>query len=446
MSAFTPNPGQLRAQEVLTSGATHIGLEGGSRSGKTFWFLRAIAHRANAAPGSRHAAMRFRFAHIKQSIIRDTWPKMLEMCVPDAGGEMNRQDWFYAFPNGSEVWFGGLDDKERVEKVLGNEYVTLFLNEVSQIAWDARNKAMTRLAQKVQRARGEGELPLRAYYDLNPTDTFHWAYKLFHEKRDPVSNKPLPRPEDYAHCQLNPADNAENLPRGYIEQLEALPAHDRLRFLEGVYADGNPNALFSDVDIEKWRHDRGELPPLVRVVVGVDPSGSGDKDNAENDEIGIAVGALGADGNAYLLEDLSLKSGPGTWGQAVASAYERHEADLVVGEGNFGGDMVRHVVHTVNNRVPYKMVTASRGKVQRAQPFSALYSQGRVRHVGRFDKLERELRGFSTHGYLADGSPNRADAWVWVLAELFPGVVSSRKKPEKKPEGRRPPPGGWMAA
>jgi phage terminase large subunit-like protein len=73
------------------------------------------------------------------------------------------------------------------------------------------------------------------------------------------------------------------------------------------------------------------------------------------------------------------------------------------------------------------MVTASRGKAQRAEPFSALYEQGKVRHVGYLSDLEDELAGFSTFGYTGERSPNRADAAIWALASLFPSIVSSRK-------------------
>jgi phage terminase large subunit-like protein len=74
-------------------------------------------------------------------------------------------------------------------------------------------------------------------------------------------------------------------------------------------------------------------------------------------------------------------------------------------------------------KVPYKAVTATRGKVVRAEPIRALYEQGKVRHVGYFPELEDELAAFSTVGYLGSGSPNRADALIWGLTELFPGVV-----------------------
>jgi phage terminase large subunit-like protein len=193
--------------------------------------------------------------------------------------------------------------------------------------------------------------------------------------------------------------------------------------LDGDFADATPNALFADEHIDKWRVNDGKIPELVRVVVGVDPSGSGDADNADNDAIGIIVGGLGIDGNAYLLEDCTVKAGPATWGRIATSAFDRHAADVVVGEVNYGGAMVQHVIQTARPRTPYKQVTATRGKAVRAEPFSALYENGKVRHVGEFAELEDELTAFSTTGYMGANSPNRADAWIWVLTELFPGLV-----------------------
>jgi phage terminase large subunit-like protein len=173
---------------------------------------------------------------------------------------------------------------------------------------------------------------------------------------------------------------------------------------------------------------------MVRVVVGVDPSGADDVDNADNDEIGIVAGGLGTDGNAYLLEDCTVKAGPATWGRVATTAYDRLEADAIVAEQNFGGAMVKHVIQTARPRTLVKMVTASRGKVVRAEPFSALYETGKVRHVGDFPELEDEMTAFSTAGYTGPKSPNRADAWFWVLAELFGGIVAPKEpQPDATP-------------
>jgi len=258
---------------------------------------------------------------------------------------------------------------------------------------------------------------------------------MFVQKIDPESKRPHTHPDDYASFQMNPQDNADNLPAGYLDTLAALSPRLRKRFLSGEFADATPNQLFTDENIDKWRVLDGSTPDFVRVVVAVDPSGSGDVDNADNDAIGIAVVALGTDGNAYVLEDCTVKVGPATWGKIATDAYDRHAADVIVGEVNFGGAMVQHTIQTARARTPYKAVNASRGKVVRAEPIAALYEQGKVRHVGYFRELEDELSGFSTVGYLGDRSPNRADALIWGLTELFPGVVAGKREKKKVEHG-----------
>lgn len=426
-------PKQEAAQNVLAGFATHNMLFGGSRSGKTFLLTRNTVMRAVKAPKSRHAVLRFRFNAVKASIIYDTFPKVMEVAFPGLEWDLNKTDWFAELSNGSQVWFGGLDDKERTEKILGQEYATIYLNECSQISWESRNMAVTRLAQKVDQVidNRRSVLVPRMYYDCNPPSKAHWAYRLFVEKVDPETRIALPQPADYVHFQINPQDNAENISDGYLDTLKSLSARMQRRFLLGEWADANPNALFQEADIDKWRVMDGVLPDMVRVVVAVDPSGSDEEENADNDEIGIVVAGLGTDGIGYLLEDCTIKAGPATWARIATSAYDRHAADTVVGEINYGGAMVRHTIQTARPRTPFKMVTASRGKHVRAEPFSSLYEQGKVRHAGFFSKLEDELCAMSTIGYTGQGSPNRADALVWALSELFPGLVRPQKEKKK---------------
>lgn len=446
---FILTPKQQQAQGIISGDANHIMLFGGSRSGKTALHVRNTIMRALKAPASRHLIVRFRFNHVKTSIILDTFPKVMRLCFPQIKYDLSKADWYATLPNGSEIWFGGLDDKERTEKVLGNEYATILLNECSQISWDAREMVMTRLAQLVMQQM-EGRTPqplkLRAYYDCNPPSKAHWTFKLFKQKLDPTTKEPVSNPDNYASFQMNPRDNAVNLSPEYLTMLAGLSARMRRRFEDGEFADATPNALFDEAIIDRWRVMDGVLPQMIRIVVAVDPSGAGDEDNADNDEIGIVVAGLGIDGNGYVIEDCSVKAGPATWGKVACDAFDRHKADAVVGETNFGGDMVRATIQTARVRTPFKKVTASRGKSARAEPFSALYELGKVRHIGILAKLEDELCAMSTTGYTAAGSPNRADAAIWALAELFPSIVAGPRK-EKPPRDRGErvvSPGGWM--
>ncbi len=414
-------------------------LYGGSRSTKTFTVLRTIINRALGAKGSRHAVLRFRFNHVKASVVYDTFPKVMELCFPQVPYKLDKSDWFAKFPNGSEIWFGGLDDKERSEKILGNEYVTIFLNECSQISYSSYLILITRLAQLCTYIR-DGEIHQmrqKMLLDENPPLMGHWTHKLFIEKKDPLSKSPLKEPDEYDALLMNPVDNVENLPDSYLKRLNDLPKRQRDRFYLGKFGDENENALWTDSVIDASRVT--EVPEMLRVVVAVDPSGADDDENKNNDDIGIGVAGLGIDGIGYVLEDLTVNKGPATWGKIAASAYERHKADRMVGEANYGGAMVEFVVRTANPNISYKSVSASRGKVVRAEPISALHETGKIKLVGRFDELEDELKAFTTTGYTGSRSPNRADWFVWAFTELFPGLTPREEntEPVEIPRSRR---------
>jgi predicted phage terminase large subunit-like protein len=418
-ATFVPTTRQQEAETLLDGPATHVLLWGGSRSGKTALICRKIVQRALRAPKSRHLIARFRFNHVIQSIWHDTLPKVMATSFPGLVCKEHKDSWFWELPNGSQLWFGGLDDKERTEKVLGNEYATIFLNECSQIGLAARNTVITRLAQNVG-------LKLLAAYDENPPISTHWTHRLFIEKREaaPPYGK-LRNAEAYAALQMNPADNAPNLPATYLEELQALPARERLRFWEGKFGQIGENALWTFEGIETYRVTKH--PDLRRIIVAVDPSGTkGGEDGG--DYIGIVVVGLGLDGAAYVLEDASVNAPPAVWGRVVVHCADRHAADCIVYESNFGGAMCEAVVKAAaaeaKLRVNLKEVRASRGKVVRAEPVAALYEQGKVHHVGGFPQLEDQLAAFTTNGYMGDGSPDRADALIWGLTEIFPRVVS----------------------
>jgi phage terminase large subunit-like protein len=430
---------QSEAQSFFAMLAMYIMLFGGSRSGKTFLIVRNIVMRALKAPMSRHLIARFN--HVKASIIMDTFPKVMALCFPRVKYEISKSDWvayIYNGPNnskGSEIWFCGLDDKERTEKILGLEFATIFLNECSQISWQSCQMILTRLAQltmQIINGKEAGPLKLRAYFDCNPPSKAHWTFLLFKQKVNPETREKVVDPENYVLFQMNPKDNADNLSPEYFKTLAGLSARMRRRFEHGEFAEATPNALFDEATIDKWRVDPSQVPQLIRIVIGIDPSGSGDENNADNDEIGEVIVGLGIDGIAYIIEDVSLKAGPATWGRVAVHAYDRHKADAIVGEINYGGAMVRATIQTAASaermRVNFKEVTATRGKTVRAEPFSALYEQGKVRHVGLQPKLEDELCAMSTTGYTGQGSPNRADAAIWALTEIFPAVAAMPKK------------------
>ena len=447
------SPKQEQARDLLNSDAKHILLDGGSRSGKTRVICRNIILRAIKAPKSRHGILRLHFKDVKESIGMDTMPNVFQSAFPDIEYALNKSEWVFTLPkNGAEIWLAGMDDKERTEKVLGKEFATLYANECSQLSWHARNMALTRLSQvcSYQYNGSTHELARKFYYDCNPPSKAHWCYQVFYQQRDPETKRVILDQHNYAKMTLNPRDNPY-LPADYIKELENQSGRMRRRFWEGQYGDVAAGALWSEELIDKWRVTNGDMADLQRVVVAVDPSGSGDSDNSENDEIGIMVGGIGTDGIGYLLEDLTLKAGPATWGKVATTAYDRHDADAIVGEKNFGGEMVRYVMDSqpkVNGRRRnVKLVTASRGKSVRAEPISSLFEQGKIRLVGTFPRLEEELLSMTTNGYVGDTSPNRADAFVWLMSELFPGIVREAVKPPVQTNKFYLPMGaqGWQA-
>jgi PBSX family phage terminase large subunit len=253
--------------------ANHILAYGGSRSGKTFTMVRAIVVRAMRAPCSRHLIARFRFNHAIQSLWFDTLPKVLSTCFPEVETRQDKASWFWELPNKSQIWFGGLDDKDRTEKILGNEYSTIFLNECSQIGLAARNLVITRLAQNCG-------LALKAYYDENPPIVTHWTHRLFVEKREATAPyAQLKNPEAYASILMNPKDNEQNLPATYLAELQALPARERLRFWEGKWGQLGENALWVFETLENNR--KSVRPDIRRIIIGVDPIGTRGDDGGD---------------------------------------------------------------------------------------------------------------------------------------------------------------------
>ena len=230
-------------------------------------------------------------------------------------------------------------------------------------------------------------------------------------------------------------DNRENLSEVFYKEVIEPVTGTRLgrQEIEGEMLDDAPGALWTRtiVDQANWKR---EIPDFQRVVVAVDPSGARNADDDGADSIGIVVVAKGVDGRVYVLADKTCRMGPAGWGDRAVRAYIDNDADCVVGERNYGGAMVEHVIKTAAQQakviVPYKEVTASRGKVVRAEPVSALYEQGRVTHVGSMPELEDQMCQFTTDGYVGDGSPDRVDALVWGVSFLMDIKPTVRVSPE----------------
>jgi hypothetical protein len=226
---FKPTAVQRKALLLLKCGAKHILLFGGSRSGKTTVLVMAIIFRALMYAGSRHLICRLRAKDARSSVLRETLFPWLDNTVGKSGYSYLAHESMITLYNGSEIWIGGLGDKEQADKILGHEYNTIFFNEVSQLSYIAITTAYSRLAMRVE---GCKNLFL---YDCNPGSFLHWAYKIFILKTF-LNGQPLEKPELYASMIINPDDNRENLPEDYISDiLEALPEKQKNRFLHGLW-------------------------------------------------------------------------------------------------------------------------------------------------------------------------------------------------------------------
>ena len=205
----------------------------------------------------------------------------------------------------------------------------------------------------------------------------------------------------------------------------------------GEYEPTAVGAIWDRLTLHQNR--RSEAPELRRILVAVDPAVSSEENS---DEHGIIVVGLGADDRGYVLDDLTTKGGPRQWAERAIAAYDRWDADGIVVEVNQGGDMVKHTLHSVRPNIRIIEVRATRGKHVRAEPISALYSLGRVSHVGSFPKLEDQMCQMTAAGYEGEGSPDRVDALVWGFTELFPRMTAARTvKVHVEHLGA----GGWMS-
>lgn len=234
-----------------------------------------------------------------------------------------------------------------------------------------------------------------------------------------------PRPIPLVRALLADADTAvtrattydnPHLPEAFRQAITARYADTRLgaQELMAEILDDTPGALWTLAVIDAARVAAAPAS-LARVVVGVDPKSGGDGGDGET---GIVIAARGLDGRGYVLGDATTGAGPAGWAAAVVGAVAAFAADAVVAEANQGGAMVEHVLRTSPGgaRLPLRLVHASRGKVARAEPVAGLYAQGRVSHVGALPALETQMTTYVP----GDRSPDRLDALVWALSELFP--------------------------
>ena len=215
------------------------------------------------------------------------------------------------------------------------------------------------------------------------------------------------------------ADNATNLAPTFLAEMTrryAGSAIGRQELLGEIVEDAS-DGLWRRHWIEEARVENA--PEMQRVVVALDPPVTA---TASSDACGIVVAGLGVDKRAYILADRTIQGRtPELWARAALGAYDDFEADRMVAEVNQGGDLVISVLQQFRENFPVVKVRATRGKWVRAEPVAALYAEGRVAHVGRFDALEDQMCAFGSDGTVKGRSPDRADALVWALTDLLLG-------------------------
>lgn len=322
---------------------------------------------------------------------------ILAICPNDERPEYKKSERKLVWPNGATSLIFTADEPERLR---GKQHMKVWADEMAswryQESWD-QAKFGLRLGDNPQAVVTTTPRPVKNVIDLTKDRATH-----------------ITRGTTY--------DNRINLAPSFFDQIVNRYEGTRLGRQE-LNAE-----LLLDVPGSLWTREmiqhlpRTAAPLMRRIVVGVDPSASSQE---RSNEAGVVVDGLGADGSAYCLADRSAVMSPKEWARAAVIAYREFQADCIVAEVNQGGEMVRTVIQAEDPNVPVKMVHAARGKYIRAEPISALYARGIVYHCGSFEALEDQMCTFTPDfDRSRDGSPDRLDAHVWAMSELFPALVA----------------------
>jgi len=385
----------------LLGAARYKGAWGGRGSGKSHFFAEAIVERALMAPGLRVVAVRENQNSLKESAKRLIEDKISALGV---GGRFDIQVDQIKTPGGGVAIFQGMRDHtaESIKSLEGFD-----------IAWV--EEAQTLSSRSLEMLRPTLRKPGSELW-------FSWNPRL---ETDPVDQllRGAEPPPDAIVVKANYNDNPF-----FPAELEAERAFDEranpTRYAHIWLGAYEPAAIGAIWDKAVIRESRVEAAPtLSRILVAIDPAVSSTKGS---DEHGIVAAGLGVDGRGYVLADESGSGTPRQWAQRAIGLYDRLGADAIVIERNQGGDMCRETLASVRPGLRVIEVTATRGKHVRAEPISGLYHAGRVSHVGVFPELEAQMCQMTAAGYEGPGSPDRCDALVWGLTDLFPAMVRKR--------------------
>lgn len=441
MGAVVHRGGELnpKQREVLTtvfqSGRTHCLIYGGGRSGKTFLTVYVILIRALKAPGSTHWIVRKQLKDVRGAVWDDTLPTVCSVMFPGLWEKcaINKTELTMRLPNGSSIMCIGLDDKQRRDSALGKEASTIYLNECSEISYSAVQLIRTRMAKSTEITVGAdagNDLPLRMYYDLNPSGIAHWTFQEWFKARSPDGSKV--DPSRYVVAQMNPADNP-HLPAETLVEYQSMSGARAERFLHGRYLAEAPGALWTQAVLDATRVAEWS-GQLDEVAICCDPSFN--RGNATADSVGIGVVARSGD-EALILEDRTSPIPLAEWPTLLVDLYFAHQADALVVEDAFGQvatvEALVAAVPATDKRPGGRGVNivcgpANRGKATRAEPVRMLFDatpahpRGRCHVVGSAPQFETE----ATTWVPGERSPNAMDAMVhgvtWVMRRLLGAI------------------------
>lgn len=401
------------------------GLHGGRGSGKSHFFADLTVEDALRFPGDHGEGLREVCVREVQRDLKESAKLLIEDKLRKFS--LGESDGFKVFrdvietPGDGLIIFRGMQDYT-AESVKSLENFHRAWNEEGQTLSD-RSLEMLRPT-----IRAEGS---ELWFSWNPRNAADPVDKLLRGET---------LPPDAVVIEVNYCDNPF-FPKVLDEERRHDEANNRDRYAHIWLGAYEPMAIGAIWDRQTIReHRRSEAPTLSRIVVAVDPAVSSE-DGA--DENGIVACGMGEDGRGYVLQDASMKGGPREWADRAITLFDMLEADAIVIETNQGGEMCRNTLHAVRPSVPVIEVRATRGKHVRAEPIAALYKLGRISHVGTFPQLEDQLCLMTAAGYEGKGSPDRCDALVWGLTELFP-KLTTKTAPQVRRVVREPREHGWM--
>jgi PBSX family phage terminase large subunit len=399
---------QKQAIELIKNAERTL-LSGGSSSGKSVIAVHAVITRALLYPDSWHLICRRFQNSIRRSMWNQTIPSVMQIFYPGLKQqvELDRTQMLVKFPNGSVIALLGIDNEQQMDKILGVEFATILIDEITEISYMQFDQIAGRLRQRVEGCTN------RIIACCNPTSRTSWIYKYFVEQVNPVSGNPHPEALRVNHLTMNPMDNLDNIATNYMTTLESMSERQRKRFMLGEW--------ISDIEGAVWNRSlitRLNAPEdYDRIVIGVDPAVTSKK---SSDMTGIIV-ALSKDDEYWVLRDSTMKGTPRQVARKICALWRLYKADKVVVETNQGGDYVLDTIREFDCNVPVYGIHHKKGKLTRAEPISYLYESGRVFHTEIFVELEDEMCSFT--GNPKEASPDRLDALVIALHDLSFGAM-----------------------